>query len=69
MDKKLIGIICAIICMCSAVIFFIWGWIANSFAHAWIIFMVAGIACAAVSMIGNYLSEKNSEKKPKKSDK
>ena len=71
MDKKLIGIICAIISMCSVVVFFIWGWVANSFAHAWLIFMIAGIACATTSMIGNYLNDKKSKesKESKKSDK
>ena len=68
MDKKLSGIICAIIAMCSVVIFFIWGWVANSFAHAWIIFLIAGIAMASVSMVTGYLDEKK-KSEPKKDSK
>ncbi|MCR4605185.1 MAG: hypothetical protein K5639_04210 [Eubacterium sp.] len=61
MDKRLMGIVCAIISMVSVVIFFIWGWIEGTYSHAWIIFMVSGISCAAVSMIGGYKQEKKDE--------
>ena len=68
MGKKAIGVTCALICMASVAIYFIWGMIAKSYENAWIIFIIAGIACAAVSMIGGYKSEKKEEKPQKKSE-
>ena len=50
MDKKTTGKICALICMVSVAIYFICGMIAHSYQNAWIVFIVAGIACAGVSM-------------------
>ncbi len=57
MDKKLIGIVCACICMVSVVVFFILNFF-TGWGTSWIVFVVAGIACAMVSMIGGYLNEK-----------
>ena len=58
MSKKATGGICAIICMVSVVIYFLWGMIAKSYSNAWIIFMIAGVACASVSIIAGIKKEK-----------
>ena len=58
MDKKLIGIICAIIAMVTGVVYFIWGMVFNGWDTAWIVFIPCGVAIAIVSMIGNYTREK-----------
>ena len=50
-------IIHLIIAIASIVIFFVWGWIEGSFAHSWIIFIVAGCAFAVLSV----LSKNNKE--------
>lgn len=44
------GTITAIISMCSVVVFFVWGWL-DTYQHFWIVFIICGIAIAAVSMI------------------
>ncbi|MBQ6442295.1 MAG: hypothetical protein IJJ13_06880 [Lachnospiraceae bacterium] len=44
------GTLAAIISMCSVVVFFVWGWL-DTYQHSWIVFMICGIAIAAVSMI------------------
>lgn len=58
MDKKLIGIITTAISMIAVLIFLILGFFWNLWGKAWIVFVVAGIAIALVSMIGNYTREK-----------
>ena len=62
MDKKLIGIVSAIISMVSFLIFFFWGMLFNGWNIAWIVFVPCGIAIAIVSMIGNYTREKKEGK-------
>ncbi len=69
MSKKATGGICAIICMVSVVIYFLWGMIAKSYTNAWIIFMIAGVACASVSIIAGMKKEKNSADNDKPEDK
>ncbi|MBR3621169.1 MAG: hypothetical protein IKN56_06640 [Clostridia bacterium] len=61
MSKKSIGGICAIIAMASVVIYFIWGMIAHSYQNAWIVFMIAGVAMASVSIIAGMKKEKEEE--------
>ncbi len=61
MNKKTAGKICALICMASVVIYFIWGMIAHSYHNAWIIFMVAGISCAGISMFAGGKKEKTGD--------
>ncbi len=63
MDKKLIGIISAIIAMVSGVVFIIWGMAFNGWNIAWIVFIPCGVAIAIVSMIGNYTRQKKEEGK------
>ena len=63
MDKKLIGIVTAILAMVSGVVFLIWGMMFNGWDKAWIVFIPCGIAIAIVSMIGNYTREKKEGKK------
>ena len=50
MDNKY-KIISIVIPIAAVVIFFIWGWIEGSFAHSWIIFLVAGGAFAVLGAI------------------
>lgn len=50
MDNKY-KIISIIIPVAAVFIFFIWGWIEGSFAHSWIIFLVAGGAFAVLGAI------------------
>lgn len=38
-----------IVAMVSLVIFFVWGWL-DTFQHSWLIFIVAGIAIAFISI-------------------
>ena len=45
-----------VIAMVALVIFFVWGWL-DTFAHSWLIFIVAGIFIVAISIY-----EKNKDK-------
>ena len=49
MSKKTMGGVCAVICMVSVLVYFIWGTLAHSYENCWLVFMAAGIGCACVS--------------------
>lgn len=68
MDKKLIGIVCASISMVSVVVFLILSFaVGLDTSWTWIVFVVAGVSCAIVSMIGNYTyNKKNGDLKEDK---
>lgn len=51
MDKSKKGKICGLLGMVTVLIFFIWGMIEGTYEHSWLIFIVYGIACAALSMM------------------
>ena len=56
------GTICAIISMTSVVIMFIWGFLANDFAHSWLAVMVGGVASCAFAMIRKDLDKAKKDK-------
>ena len=62
MSKKSVGGICAIISMVSVAAFLIWGMLAHSYEHAWIVFVISGIACASVSIINRIRQEEGADK-------
>ena len=47
MNRKTINLI---ISFSALIIFFVWGWIEGSYQHSWLIFIVAGIAIAFISI-------------------
>ena len=65
MDPKLRGIVASIISMVAVVVFLILGFFFNLWNPGWIVFVVAGIAIAIVSMVGKYTYEKKNETKNK----
>ena len=56
------GTICAIISMASVVIMFLWGFLANDFAHSWLVVMVGGVASCAFAMIRRDLDKAKKDK-------
>ena len=62
MSNKSIGGICGIISMAAVAVYLIWGMIAHSYQNAWIVFVISGIACAAVSIINNIKKEEKAKK-------
>ena len=68
MDKKLVGLICGIISMVAVLVFFIWGQFFGGYSVSWVVFVVSGIACAIISMIGNYTREKKEDEEGKKTE-
>ena len=65
MDPKLRGIVTSIISMVAVVVFLILGFFFGLWHPGWMIFVVAGIAIAIVSMVGKYTYEKKNETKNK----
>lgn len=65
MDPKLRGIVTSIISMVAVVVFLILGFSFGLWNPGWMIFVVAGIAIAIVSMVGKYTYEKKNETKNK----
>ena len=65
MDPKLRGIVTSIISMVAVVVFLILGIFFGLWNPGWMIFVVAGIAIAIVSMVGKYTYEKKNETKNK----
>lgn len=57
MSKKSIGGICGIISMVAVVIFLFWGFLGNAWDKSWLVFVVSGVSCAAVSIINNIKKE------------
>lgn len=52
MDKQQkYKIIHLIVAIASLVIFFVWGWLEGTFAHSWIIFIVAGCVFAVLGVL------------------
>ena len=37
-----------VIAIASVVLFFVWGWLEGTYAHAWISFLIAGLAMAVL---------------------
>ena len=68
MSKKTMGGVCAVICMVSVLVYFIWGTLAHSYENCWLVFMAAGIGCACVSIIGGIKKEKAAGKKEDNAD-
>ena len=65
MDPKLMGIVTSIISMVAVLVFLILGFFFGLWNPGWIVFVVAGIAIAIVSMVGKYTYEKKNETKNK----
>lgn len=65
MDPKLRGIVTSIISMVAVVVFLILGIFFGLWNPGWMIFVVAGIAIAIVSMLGKYTYEKKNDTKNK----
>ncbi len=65
MDPKLRGIVTSIIAMVAVVVFLNLGFFFGLWNPGWMIFVVAGIAIAIVSMVGKYTYEKKNETKNK----
>lgn len=57
MSNKSIGGICAIISMVAVVIFLFWGFLGNAWDKSWLVFVVSGVSCAAVSIINRIRQE------------
>ena len=62
MRNKSIGGICAIISMVAVVIFLFWGFLGNAWDKCWLVFVVSGVSCAAVSIINNIKKEEKKNK-------
>ena len=58
MNKKTLGGLCAIYCILSVIAYFIWGAIGGSYNNAWIVFLIAGAACAITSIIAGIKNDK-----------